>query len=162
MKKDGIFISRKNIRIISFFLGLGVFIWSFLVFEQNIETRGTDKEWKFYVSLIGFIGISSIFLLSTISLVTLLIRKFRDKKKDKIFISIKNLFIISFVLGLGAFAWSLLVFEQNTETLGTDKERGFYASLLGFIICSLMFLLSTISLVTLLIRKFRDKLDNAS
>ena len=79
MKKDGIFISRKNLYIISFFSGLSISLLAFIVFEQNIETLGTDKEWKFYSSLIGFIGLSSMFLSSTISWVLFLIRKYRDK-----------------------------------------------------------------------------------
>ena len=79
MKKDGIFISRKNLHIINFLLGIGAFTFSLLAFEQNIETLGTDKEWKFYASLIGFIGFFSMFLLSTISWVLFLIRKYRDK-----------------------------------------------------------------------------------
>ena len=65
--------------IIIFFLGLFVFMSSLLGFERYIETLGTDKEWKFYASLIGFVGFSSMFLLSTISWVIYLIRKYRDK-----------------------------------------------------------------------------------
>ena len=80
MRKDGIFISRKNLCIISFLLSLSVSMWVFIVFEQNIETLGTDKEWKFYASLAGFIIFSSMFLLSTISWVIFLIGpKLRDK-----------------------------------------------------------------------------------
>ena len=74
MKKDGIFLSRKNLCIISFLLSLGAFTWSLLVFEQKIETLGTDKEWKFYASLAGFIIISSMLFLSIISLAIVLIR----------------------------------------------------------------------------------------
>ena len=81
MKKeeDGIFLSRNNLHIISFFSSLSISMLAFIVFEQNIETLGTDKEWKFYASLTGFIGFLSMFLLSTISWVLFLIRKFRDK-----------------------------------------------------------------------------------
>ena len=79
MKKDGIFISRKNLHVISFFSGLSISLLAFIGFEQNIETLGTEKEWKFYASLIGFIGFFSMFLSSAISWGLFLIRKSRDK-----------------------------------------------------------------------------------
>ena len=79
MKKDGIFISINNLHIISFFSGLSISLLAFIAFEQNIETLGTDKEWKFYASLIGFIGLFSMFLSSAISWGLFLIRKYRDK-----------------------------------------------------------------------------------
>ena len=78
-EEDGIFLSRNNLRIINFFSTLCISLLAFIVFQQNIETLGTDKEWKFYASLIGFIGLFSMFLLSTISSVIYLIRKSRDK-----------------------------------------------------------------------------------
>ena len=163
MKKDKIFISRMNLCIISFLLGLGVFTWSLIVFEQNIKTLGTPKEWKFYASLIGFIGFSYMLLLSTISLVTSLIsKKFRDKmKKDGIFLSRKNLCIIGFLFSFSVFLLSLIGFEQNIKTLGTDKEWKFYASLVGFIFVSSMLFVSIIYLAIVLIgKKFTHKLNN--
>ena len=164
MKKDGIFLSIKKLFIIIFFLGLFVFMSYLLGFERYIETLGIDKEWKFYASLSGIIFCSSILFLSIISLLILLISKYKNKrlKKDKIFLSRNKLSIISFFLSLGVFIWSFLGFEQNIETLGKDKEWKFYASLIGFIGFSSMFLLSTISWVLFLIRKYRNNLNNAS
>ena len=79
MKKDGIFISIKNLCIISFVFTLCISMLAFIGFEQNIETLGTDKEWKFYASLAGFIICSSMLFVSFISLVILLVSKFKDK-----------------------------------------------------------------------------------
>ena len=79
MKKDGVFLSIKSLCIISFFLSIGGFIWSFIGFEQNIQTLGTDKEWKFYASLAGFIICSAMLFLSIISFLILLIGKFKHK-----------------------------------------------------------------------------------
>ena len=81
MKKDGFFISIKNLCIISFVFTLCISMLAFIGFEQNIETLGTDKEWKFYASLIGFVGLFSMFLLSTISLLIVLIG---SKLKEKL------------------------------------------------------------------------------
>ena len=73
------FLFRQRIYILSFLFTLSISMLAFIGFEQNIETLGTDKEWKFYASLIGFIGLFSMFLLSTISWVLFLIRKYRNK-----------------------------------------------------------------------------------
>ena len=81
MKKDGFFISINNLCIISFVFTLCISMLAFIGFEQNIETLGTDKEWKFYASLIGFVGLFSMFLLSTISLLIVLIG---SKLKEKL------------------------------------------------------------------------------
>ena len=82
MKKDGIYLSRKKLYIINFLSTLSISLLAFIAFEQNIETLGTDKEWKFYASLLGFIGVASMFLFSSISLVLILIRELRDKSNN--------------------------------------------------------------------------------
>ena len=73
----------KNLKflfIISFVLGFSLSINSFSTFSKNIETLGTDKEWKFYASLAGFTGFSSMLFMLIISSVILLIgTKLRDK-----------------------------------------------------------------------------------
>lgn len=61
---------------IAFILGLTSSTISFLLFFRNIDKLGTTEEWKYYLSLAGFI---IFFLMFLLLIITLIVKKILKK-----------------------------------------------------------------------------------